>query len=74
MCIEIPDENEEQGSTHPLLAVSRLQFLQERDGLLTFKVEYEDQSFKLMNHKQLRKVHPEQLFDFYEANFDIQFN
>ena len=41
MCIEIPaDKNEEQGSTHPLMGVSRLQLLHERDGLLNFKVEY----------------------------------
>ena len=75
MCIEIDDEGKQGGqSSIDHGVVQHLQFLQVRDSLLNFKVVYQDGTFKYMNNRQLRKIHPDELFDFYEANFDLQFN
>jgi len=53
--------------------ISDLMFIEKRSNTLKFKVYFKDGSIAFLNNKQIRKMNPEILLDFYEQNIIVNF-
>ena len=53
--------------------ISDLMFVEKRANTLKFKVYFKDGSIAFLTNKQIRKIDPNALLDFYEQNIIVNF-
>lgn len=53
--------------------ISDLMFIEKRSNTLKFKVYFKDGSIAFLTNKQIRKLNPDILLDFYEQNILVSF-